>query len=62
MNTIWGPYSHNDNKILRVNMANLRRKIESNPANPEYIFTESGVGYRMIDADCYLDITNLSLC
>lgn len=51
MNTIWGPFSHNDNKILRVNMANLRRKIESNPANPQYIFTESGIGYRMIDAD-----------
>jgi len=51
MNSIWGPYSHNDNKILRVNMANLRRKIEENPASPEYIFTESGIGYRMIGAD-----------
>lgn len=51
MNTIWGPYAHTDNKILRVNMANLRRKIEKNPADPHYIFTEPGVGYRMIEAD-----------
>lgn len=32
-------------------MANIRRKIEKNPAQPEYIFTEIGVGYRMIDPD-----------
>ena len=30
-------------------MANIRRKIEENPADPQYIFTEVGVGYRMID-------------
>ena len=41
----------NDNRILRVNMANIRRKIETNPAQPQYIFTEVGVGYRMADAD-----------
>jgi len=46
---IWGPYSENDNTILRVNMANIRRKIEPNPAEPVYIFTEIGVGYRMRD-------------
>lgn len=51
MNAIWGPYAHKDNKILRVNMANLRRKIEINPADPHYIFTEPGVGYRMTEAD-----------
>lgn len=44
---IWGPYAINDNQILRVNMANIRRKIEINPADPQYIFTEIGVGYRM---------------
>ena len=42
-----------DNRILRVNMANIRRKIEKNPAQPEYIFTEVGVGYRIVDADWY---------
>ena len=38
-------------EILRVNMANLRRKIEQNPAQPVYIFTEVGIGYRMIEGD-----------
>ena len=46
---IWGPNKAYDNQILRVNMANIRRKIEKNPAEPEYIFTEVGVGYRMIE-------------
>ena len=32
-------------------MANIRRKIEENPAQPKYVFTEMGVGYRMIEAD-----------
>lgn len=48
---IWGPKAKADNQILRVNMANIRRKIEKNPAAPEYIFTEIGVGYRMRDVD-----------
>ena len=37
--------------LLRVNMANIRRKIEKNPGQPEYIFTEVGVGYRMREDD-----------
>ena len=45
---IWGPYI-NENQTLRVNMANIRRKIEVNPAEPKYIVTEVGVGYRMVD-------------
>ena len=32
-------------------MANIRRKIEKNPGEPQYIFTEVGVGYRMIEGD-----------
>ena len=48
---LWGPQSRGDNQILRVNMANIRRKIEKNPAEPQYIFTEVGVGYRMIEGD-----------
>ena len=48
---IWGPNKAYDNQILRVNMANIRRKIEGNPAEPQYIFTEVGVGYRMIEGD-----------
>ena len=45
---IWGPYT-NEHNALRVNMANIRRKIETNPAEPKYIHTEVGVGYRLID-------------
>ncbi len=48
MKEIWGPYL-NENQTLRVNMANIRRKIEANPAEPKYIVTEVGVGYRMVD-------------
>ncbi len=48
---LWGPVAPESNQILRVNMANIRRKIEKNPAEPEYIFTEVGVGYRMIEAE-----------
>jgi len=47
---IWGPFS-SDSQLLRVNMANIRRKIEPNPADPRYILTEVGVGYRMIDSE-----------
>ena len=48
---LWGPSARSDNQILRVNMANIRRKIEKNPAQPEYIFTETGIGYRMVEGD-----------
>lgn len=46
---IWGPYAIKDNQILRVNMANIRRKLEQNPAEPQYIHTEVGIGYRMTE-------------
>ena len=46
INEIWGPYN-SDNLVLRVNMANIRRKIEANPAEPRYILTEVGIGYRI---------------
>jgi len=45
---IWGPFEK-DNQALRVNMANIRRKIENNPAQPKYILTEVAVGYRMVE-------------
>ena len=48
---LWGPKAKTDNQILRVNMANIRRKMENNPAQPQYIFTEVGVGYRIVDGD-----------
>lgn len=51
LKAVWGPNGSSDNQILRVNMANIRRKIEENPAAPKFIFTEMGVGYRMIEGD-----------
>ncbi|WP_347477096.1 response regulator transcription factor [Clostridium sp. Marseille-P299] len=48
---IWGFQNGEDNKILRVNMANIRRKFEKNPAEPMYIFTEVGIGYRMPESE-----------
>mgnify|MGYP000238074028 CR=1 FL=1 len=50
MKEIWWPYT-NESQALRVNMANIRRKIEVNPAEPKYILTEVGVGYRMIEEE-----------
>ncbi|MBO7708948.1 MAG: response regulator transcription factor [Lachnospiraceae bacterium] len=47
MKELWGPRAGRNNQILRVNMANIRRKIEKNPARPDYLFTEVGVGYRL---------------
>ena len=49
INEVWGPYADDNNRILRVNMANIRRKIEETPGEPKYIFTELGVGYRMLE-------------
>jgi two-component system KDP operon response regulator KdpE len=49
LNEIWGSYSGNDTQSLRVFMANIRRKLEKEPAKPRYILTEVGVGYRLVD-------------
>lgn len=46
---IWGSYIESDMQTLRVFMANIRRKIEKQPANPRYIITEVGIGYRFAD-------------
>ena len=43
---IWGPLN-SDNLVLRVNMANIRKKIEENPGEPRYLLTAMGVGYYM---------------
>ncbi|EPA0826036.1 response regulator transcription factor [Enterococcus hirae] len=48
MTQVWGPYSE-DSQILRVNMSNIRKKIETNMLKPEYIITEIGIGYRLRD-------------
>jgi len=46
---VWGPGSITETQYLRVFMANLRRKLEADPAQPRYLMTEIGVGYRLVD-------------
>jgi len=44
---VWGPHDVEETPYLRVFMAGLRRKIEADPAQPRYLLTEPGVGYRL---------------
>jgi two-component system KDP operon response regulator KdpE len=44
---VWGPNQTEEAHYLRVYMAQLRRKIEADPARPRYLLTEPGVGYRL---------------
>jgi two-component system KDP operon response regulator KdpE len=46
---VWGPNHTEDAHYVRVFMAQLRRKIERDPAQPRYLLTESGVGYRLVE-------------
>ncbi len=46
---IWGYESMDEYQSLRVYMAALRRKIEADTSNPQYILTEVGIGYRFIE-------------
>lgn len=48
--SVWGLGSMNS-LTLRVNMSNLRKKIEENPVEPKFIQTEIGVGYRMKEVE-----------
>lgn len=47
LQNVWGQAYGEDLHLLRVNISNLRRKIEPDPARPHYILTEAGVGYRL---------------
>jgi two-component system KDP operon response regulator KdpE len=44
---VWGNAREADAHLLRVNISNLRRKIESDPTRPHFVMTEPGVGYRL---------------
>jgi two-component system KDP operon response regulator KdpE len=44
---VWGPLHLKESHYLRVYMGCLRNKLETNPANPRYLLTEIGVGYRL---------------
>ena len=47
---VWGSAYEDESRLLRVNISNLRHKIEPNPNQPYYILTELGVGYRFREA------------
>ena len=47
LQTIWGADYSAELHMLRVNISNLRRKLEPDPARPRYVITEPGVGYRL---------------
>jgi len=47
LSEVWGPGSGNETHYLRVYMNQLRQKIEADPAQPRFLLTEPGVGYRL---------------
>lgn len=47
LNEVWGPAHSDDTQYLRVYIGQVREKLEQDPANPQLIITEPGVGYRM---------------
>lgn len=44
---VWGPSYAENSHYLRIYMSQLRQKLEADPAQPKYLLTESGVGYRL---------------
>ncbi len=49
LHEVWGPRSTQHTQYLRVHMAALRKKLETDPARPRWLTTEPGVGYRLRD-------------
>jgi two-component system, OmpR family, KDP operon response regulator KdpE len=45
---VWGPQYETETNYLRVYMAQLRRKLERDPARPRHLITEPGIGYRLV--------------
>jgi two-component system KDP operon response regulator KdpE len=50
LSEVWGPSQTENHHYLRIYMGHLRHKLERDPAHPEHIITESGVGYRLVGA------------
>jgi two-component system, OmpR family, KDP operon response regulator KdpE len=48
LHQVWGPRYETETNYLRVHLANLRRKLEPDPARPRYLITEPGIGYRFV--------------
>ncbi len=51
LSKVWGPEYRDEVQYLRLYINYLRQKIEPDPANPRYILTERGVGYRFVDLE-----------
>ncbi len=49
LSRVWGPEYVDDNQLLRLYVAYLRKKLEPDPGNPRYIFNERGMGYRFMN-------------
>ena len=49
LHEVWGPGYGDESSLLRVHVAQLRRKIEPDPGQPRYLLTEPGAGYRLVD-------------
>lgn len=49
LSRVWGPEYRDDTQLLRLYVNYLRKKLESDPANPRYIFNERGLGYRFVE-------------
>ena len=47
LNEVWGPSHTESSHYLRIYMSQLRQKLEHDPTQPEFLLTESGVGYRL---------------
>ncbi len=54
---VWGPSHLERGHYLRIYMGHLRQKLEKDPAQPEYLLTETGVGYRLLLPDAAMDVS-----
>jgi two-component system KDP operon response regulator KdpE len=48
LKAVWGPHHAEDSHYVRVYMGQLRKKIETDPARPRHLLTETGIGYRLV--------------
>jgi two-component system, OmpR family, KDP operon response regulator KdpE len=48
LKAVWGPGHTQDTHYVRVHMANLRKKVETDPSRPRHLITEAGIGYRFV--------------
>ena len=48
---VWGPQYTSDTGYLRLYLSQLRKKLEPDPATPQYLLTEAGMGYRFSAGD-----------